>query len=171
MVVLLCWISCSNLSEASYHSPFLPLPADCWSTCNPHGNALSSSPPMNSAAVPRSGARGEAISSKEVPEQLGMTSNFFQLSCYSTVTTFISHSVNPSYHSQEKTKDKPTRLGSSTWNKPAQGKNKILFKEICLVLGQKHSSFCLFLFTATYHWIWKREYKGSQCCQYCLTAQ
>lgn len=40
--LLLCQItfSCSDLSQANHHGPFLPLPNDCWSTCSPHGNVL-----------------------------------------------------------------------------------------------------------------------------------
>lgn len=130
---------------------FPVLPNDCWNSCNPHGNALSSSPPLNSAAVQRSGAQGKAISSKDVPEQLLMPSNIFQLSssqhCHNI---YVSFSVKPTYHSQEKMKETPPpRLGSSLGNKPAKGKNETLFKEICPVLGQKRSSFCLFLFAAT----------------------
>lgn len=53
----------------------------------------------------------------------------------SIVTTSISFSVNPTYHSQEKMKEKPTRLGSSLWNEPAKGKNEIL-KTSALTLGR-----------------------------------
>lgn len=65
----------------------------------------------------------------------------------SIVTTAVSHFQWTHLSFTGENERKSTPLGSSSWNKPAKGKNERLVKEICPVCGQNHSSFYLPLFT------------------------
>lgn len=107
--------SCSNLSEAKYHSPLLSLPNGCWDPCNPDGIAVSPSPAQKSSSVQRSGAEGKAISSEDVPEQLWMPSNILQLLQFRAALSQHSHRIVRDPHPlfTGEMGEKPISLGSS----------------------------------------------------------